>query len=587
MYKIHKLLRISENIPIEEKLFSIVLSFSTSLLSIFILIGFILTPEFEFKIIPYQTTVLIILFYLIKKFYFEKVFKDFYKHVLILIGYILVDLIYFYSNGITGAANLELVLFAFVGLLFFAKISSKFIYIVFCLMNYILLYSIAKNFPEIVIPYTNDLEREADFFYSGFFVILFISLATKFFKDAYDLDREKIIKDNSELKILNEEIKLERNKSEQLAKSKSEFLARMSHEIRTPLNGILGMSESYFFTTSENEKNSSVSTIKSSSKILLSIVNDVLDFSKIESGNFELNKIPFRLDNSIKDCFQIFFSNHNLNFEKVKLHFNIDEITNEIYLGDELRIKQILLNLISNAIKFTEVGEVFLEAKKLEQDQIQINVKDTGIGIKDKSKLFQSYSQENSSISQNFGGTGLGLAISKSLVELMNGKIWVQSEFGKGSTFSFILELQKSEKINNEKNNTPTDKNLKQLSNLKVLLVEDNIVNQKVFINFAKKLSLFPALAENGKIAVEKTKLENFDIIFMDIEMPVMNGIEATEKIRSLNLKKQPFIISLSANVMNENKEECLKIGMNEFMTKPILFEELKNILLNYYNSTI
>lgn len=378
-------------------------------------------------------------------------------------------------------------------------------------------------------------------------------------------------------------------------RAKSEFLANMSHEIRTPLNAIIGISElalhHYTDTYSIEQQRSALEKINHSAQLLLGIINDVLDFAKIESGKIEIHPLPFSLNKIIEDLETLF---QPIAQEK-SLVYRV-EIMNSLftaYLGDELRIKQILINLIANALKFTPSGEVVLRLEQIvtqgqsHQTTIRFSVADTGIGIepRDQQRLFTAFNQADNSITRQYGGTGLGLIISQKLVQAMNGKgINLVSEKGKGSIFSFELPLiqQENKPISNKE--TIRTRQLPQLQG-NILLVEDNIINQEIAHTFLTHMGLQVSLASNGVQAVELAQKKRFDLILMDIQMPIMDGYEATKRIRQHNSLVP--IIALTAAATIEDREKAIAHGMNEHLSKPINSSNLYQTLLPWLNQGI
>ncbi|NCD42895.1 MAG: response regulator [Bacteroidia bacterium] len=415
---------------------------------------------------------------------------------------------------------------------------------------------------------------------------------------------EKVDQRTHELKKanqrLNEEI-LERRKANHLAEKakkraeeadrlKSTFLANMSHEIRTPMNGIIGMADMLRTTPLTEQQEEYLNLIESSGKTLLAIINDILDLTKIESNQMRLEKVSFNLEEEIQRALKLF---HLKAQEKgIRLIFQAEEGIPEILLGDPIRLKQILINLLSNGIKFTEKGSVSLIISILKNNtqniRLLFKVIDTGMGITSSaiSSLFNEFTQSDVSITRKFGGTGLGLAISKKLTHLMKGEIGVESEIDKGSTFWFTVELEK-EKPNEpvlqaERIDYPNENKTQQLS---ILLVEDNLINQKVAFFNLKQLGHTVDLAENGQAAVEKFKTKKYDTILMDIMMPGMDGVEATKAIRKLEAEKhipdnaRIYIIAMTANALKGDKERYLQEGMDNYISKPFQLEDLKKVL--------
>ena len=375
-------------------------------------------------------------------------------------------------------------------------------------------------------------------------------------------------------------------------KAKEQFLANISHEIRTPINGIAGMAALLSKDPSPEEKITYLNAIKSAADNLKVIINDILDLASIESGKLKFERIGFSLRellDSLIDTFSV-----QAKEKGIDLQLRIDPTTDPILMGDPVRLNQILINLISNAVKFTHTGYIRLSciAEKISKNKVNIHfeVSDTGIGIpKEKlATIFESFSQADASVTRKYGGTGLGLTIVKQLVELQHGTISVESVEDKGSNFIVDIPyaLGSNEDITHEllsPNQTATYRNTFQ--HLKVLLVEDNDINRLYASSILKSWNCRIEMAENGYVAIEKMKSESFDIVLMDVQMPVMDGFEATKAIRQGDARKsQVPIIALTANATRADIERCLAAGMNDCIPKPFTPDDLFRLLLKYYN---
>jgi PAS domain S-box-containing protein len=385
--------------------------------------------------------------------------------------------------------------------------------------------------------------------------------------------------------------------AERAAQVKSDFLANMSHEIRTPMNGIIGLSELALNQSMNSELRDYLDKISSSSQSLMGILNDILDFSKLEAGGVTIEHIPFDLD-ALLDILRNMFEERAL-AKNIGFTIEVTEGVPRDLIGDVLRLQQILTNLLSNAIKFTSRGQVLLKltAKKLEYSKTFLTfvVEDSGIGMaeEDLNKLFKPFSQVDGSITRKFGGTGLGLAISRDLLKLMGGVIRVNSTRGLGTTFSFDLHLElANDKINREVRNrskvvagqlAETLQSVgREIAGIRVLVAEDNRVNQVVVNKFLTLAGMEVVIVNNGQEALDILQLQKFDAILMDMHMPIMGGIEATQNIRAQSDYVDLPIIALTAGVTQEERNGCIASGMNDFITKPVNSKTLIASLLKW-----
>jgi PAS domain S-box-containing protein len=386
--------------------------------------------------------------------------------------------------------------------------------------------------------------------------------------------RMATIKDITKIKEAEATLRESIVKTNQAMKSKSEFLANISHEIRTPLNGIAGMAELLIETSLNDDQAKYVRIINDSSENLIHLINGLLDFSKLEAQKMTMEKVEFKLKALLEDIAHLLAP--LANEKRIFLRCELDPLIPEFVFGDITRIRQVLLNLSNNAIKFTNAGSVVIKAVKHE-NQVQFEVRDTGIGIPEKSleEVFKPFSQVDSSITRRFGGTGLGLAISKQLVEVMKGELTVESKEGVGSSFKFLLHLPagegKGDDVKN-KNIISSAENLKNMK-LKILMADDSEDNRLLVMAYLKNFPFEITIAENGLIALEKMKAERFDLVFMDMQMPEMDGLTATGQYRNWeksNLSTRMPIAALSAHALVEEMNKSIEAGCDVHLTKPI-----------------
>lgn len=392
--------------------------------------------------------------------------------------------------------------------------------------------------------------------------------------------------DETAQRAIQKELEITNKEAQDATKAKANFLANMSHEIRTPMNGVIGICNLLLTEVSDTKVLDQLRLIQSCGNSMLDIINDILDFSKIEAGKIEIENVPFDFHSMVSEVIQLLDS--RAREKNLAIQYNVASKEQCWIYGDSTKLRQVVANLLNNAIKFTQRGSISIqcETRMLDSKRTQIHflIQDTGIGMTNEqlSKLFHSFSQADVSTTRRFGGSGLGLAICKGLVEKMGGKIGVESILGQGSTFHFQIEFKGAEAIEAKETSSTLqfDVTLGEKHPLKVLVAEDNRVNQIVISKLLEKLGYNTDIAATGREVIEAVQTKHYDIIFLDLHMPEMDGFETAEFLtKTLPRESLPYLCALTASTLKEDIDRCQQIGIHEFIAKPIQVSELIRVI--------
>ncbi len=507
------------------------------------------------------------------------------KAFFLIVAAVLISVGYFLKGGITGSEVLLFPLFIVLGFLFLS--AKRYLYFVIGVAILIVaLFVVEMLFPQYITGQSTFDVKQRNFFSALFLLSSISGITMYFFRKYYDQERNKSEENQEALEGMNTLLRKVSDEALTATKAKSEFLASMSHEIRTPLHGIIGMTDILKETELSEEQADIVDSVKVSGNILLNIINDILDISKIEAERFELSEAKFDIRKTLNEVLSVV--RPKTSEKNVDLTFTISKNVPKNLLGDENRLKQVLLNIAGNAAKFTSKGFVHIELKSKETEEpdlvvLEFNVVDSGIGISEENlkNLFDPFFQEDKVRHNNMGGTGLGLAITQKIVDLMKGKITVKSTEKLGTTFTVVVPFKQDNSEDEVETKPTAASGLDPIrSDLRILVAEDFEINQKVIRMMLEKLGLQADYAVNGREAIEMQRKSSYDLILMDIQMPEMDGIEATRLIRAEGTSKlDPVIIAMSANALNSDQDVAFVVGMNDFISKPATLNKVHEVL--------
>ena len=579
-----RFLRLNEaTVPLENKLSDIV-TFGT-----FVSVGIGLIQNILIGIHWFVNSMLAATMLVSAICFYQSRFKDNYRSIrpffLATIGTFL-SISWFANYGVRGPSIILMNLFAVLGALLIKKERNTLFFIGLGILTTILLL-IELYYPQSLHTYDSDFQWQMDLFNTYIFGIVFLALTISFFKSSYEEDREVLIETTDRLERSQEEMLKEKEKAEKAERAKTEFLANMSHEIRTPLNSIIGTADLLNETELSGRQQEYLETISISSRHLLNLVSDVLDMSRIDQGRLFLENQDFQLSVLLESTLKLFRNEPKISSKQLFLNLEIAPDTPEHLRGDAYRLRQVVVNLVSNAIKFSNTGNITIKASKKQAELlpgkigIQFEVIDPGVGIQkeDLPKLFRPFSEIKTTTVHPFKGAGLGLAISRTIIQLMGGEISVSSSPGAGSTFAFFA-LFEAGLPPVQVPDTPegVEGKMADIYPLSILVAEDNMLNQKLILRIMEHFGYQIDIVENGREALHKLNSQAYDLIFMDVQMPELDGIETTQALRQMPIN-QPYVVAMTAAAAPEDQEACFAAGMNDYVVKPISLTKIRALI--------